>query len=79
VVQLRPHRLAYRLTLPGTVQAISQTTVRAKLAAEVKRVNMREGERVAAGQIVAEFDTAQIRAQFASAPAPWNRPAPSCA
>ena len=65
VVQLRPHRLAYQLTLPGTVQAISQTTVRAKLAAELKRVYVREGERVAAGQIVAEFDTAQIRAQLA--------------
>ena len=65
VVQLRPHRLAYQLTLPGTVQAISQTTVRAKVAAELKRVNVREGERVAAGQILAEFDTAQIRAQLA--------------
>jgi RND family efflux transporter MFP subunit len=65
VVQLRPQRLAYRLTLPGTVQAVSQSTVRAKLAAELKRVNVREGERVAAGQIVAEFDTAQIRAQLA--------------
>ncbi|TSA14269.1 MAG: efflux RND transporter periplasmic adaptor subunit [Betaproteobacteria bacterium] len=65
VVQLRPHRLAYQLTLPGTVQAISQTTVRAKVAAELKRVNVREGERVAAGQILAEFDAAQIRAQLA--------------
>jgi RND family efflux transporter MFP subunit len=65
VVQLRPHRLAYQVTLPGTVQAVSQATVRAKLAAEVKRVHVREGERVAAGQIVAEFDTAQIRAQLA--------------
>lgn len=65
VVQLRPHRLSYQLTLPGTVQAVSQATVRAKLAAEVKRVLVREGERVAAGQIVAEFDTAQIRAQLA--------------
>jgi len=65
VVQLRPHRLTYQLTLPGTIQAVSQTTVRAKLAAEVKRVHVREGERVAAGQVVAEFDTAQIRAQLA--------------
>jgi len=65
VVQLRPHRLAYRLTLPGTVHAVSQATVRAKLAAEVKRVLVREGERVAAGQVLAEFDTAPIRAQFA--------------
>lgn len=65
VVQLRPHRLAYQVVLPGTVQAISQATVRAKLAAEVKRVHVREGELVTAGQIVAEFDTAQIRAQLA--------------
>jgi len=65
VVQLRPYRLTYQLTLPGTVQAVSQATVRAKLAAEVKRVNVREGERVAVGQILAEFDTAQIRAQLA--------------
>lgn len=65
VVQLRPQRLTYQLTLPGTVQAVSQATVRAKLAAEVKRVLVREGERVAVGQIVAEFDTAQIRAQLA--------------
>lgn len=65
VLQLRPHRLTYQLTLPGTVQAVSQATVRAKIAAEVKRVLVREGERVAAGQIVAEFDTAQIRAQLA--------------
>lgn len=65
VVQLRPHRLAYQVTLPGTLQAVSQATVRAKLAAEVKLVHVREGERVAAGQIVAEFDTAQIRAQLA--------------
>ena len=65
VVQLRPHRLTYQMTLPGTVQAVSQATVRAKLAAEVKRVHVREGERVAAGQILAEFDTAQVRAQLA--------------
>jgi membrane fusion protein (multidrug efflux system) len=65
VVQLRPQRLAYQVTLPGTVQAVSQATVRAKIAAEVKRVLLREGDRVAAGQIVAEFDTAQIRAQLA--------------
>src|SRR5512141_628270 len=65
VVQLRPHRLSSELTLPGTIQAVSQTTVRAKLAAELKRVSVREGERVAAGQISAEFDTTQIRAQLA--------------
>ncbi|MFN7309312.1 MAG: efflux RND transporter periplasmic adaptor subunit, partial [bacterium] len=57
-----PKALAVELALPGTVQAVSQATVRAKLSAEVKRVLVREGERVAAGQVVAEFDTAPVRA-----------------
>ena len=57
--------LAVELALPGSVQAISQATVRAKLSAEVKRVLVREGDRVTAGQTIAEFDTAQLRAQLA--------------
>jgi membrane fusion protein, multidrug efflux system len=65
VVKLQPRRLAVELALPGSVQAISQAMVRAKLSAEVKRVLVREGDRVTAGQTVAEFDTAQLRAQFA--------------
>ncbi len=39
--------------------------MRAKLSAEVKRVLVREGDRVTAGQQIAEFDTAQLRAQMA--------------
>lgn len=65
VVRLQPHRLAVELALPGTLQAVSQATVRAKLAAEVKRVLVREGERVTPGQVLAEFDTAPIRALIA--------------
>lgn len=65
VVRLQSRRLASRLAVPGTLQAISQATVRAKLAAEVRRVLVREGERVAAGQVLAEFDTAPVRAQIA--------------
>lgn len=65
VVNLQPKRLAVELAVPGSVQAVSQATVRAKLSAEVKRVLVREGDRVAVGQVVAEFDTAQLRAQLA--------------
>lgn len=72
VVKLQPRRLAVELALPGSVQAISQATVRAKLSAEVKRVLVREGDRVAAGQTVAEFDTAQLRAQFAERSATYE-------
>ncbi|HEY3077811.1 MAG TPA: efflux RND transporter periplasmic adaptor subunit [Burkholderiales bacterium] len=65
VVRLQRRRLSVESELPGTLQAVSQATVRAKVAAEVKRVLVREGDRVNAGQTVAEFDTAQLRAQLA--------------
>lgn len=65
VVRLAPQRLTVELAVPGSIQAVSQTTVRSKLSAEVKKVLVREGDKVAAGQVVAEFDTAQLRAQIA--------------
>ena len=65
IVRLQQRRLTVETELPGTVQAVSQATVRAKLSAEVKRVLVQEGDRVSAGQVVAEFDTAQLRAQLA--------------
>lgn len=65
IARLQEKRLSVETELPGTVQAVSQATVRAKLNAEVKRVLVREGDTVSAGQTVAEFDTAQIRAQLA--------------
>jgi len=72
VVKLQPRRLAVELALPGSVQAMSQATVRAKLSAEVRRVLVREGDRVAVGQTVAEFDTAQLRAQLAERTATYE-------
>ncbi|MGH6623011.1 MAG: efflux RND transporter periplasmic adaptor subunit, partial [Burkholderiaceae bacterium] len=72
VVSLQPKRLTVEMALPGSVQAINQATVRAKLSAEVKRVLVREGDRVAAGQVVAEFDTAQMRALLAERTASYE-------
>jgi RND family efflux transporter MFP subunit len=51
--------------MPGTVQAVSQATVRSKVSAEVRMVAVREGDRVRAGQVVAEFDTSHLRMQLA--------------
>jgi RND family efflux transporter MFP subunit len=65
IVRLAPHRLAVELSMPGTVQAFNQATVRSKLSAEVLRIPVREGDRVAAGQVIVEFDTAQLRNQLA--------------
>jgi RND family efflux transporter MFP subunit len=65
IVRLAPQRLFVELSMPGTVQAFNQATVRSKLSAEVNRLPVREGDRVAAGQVIAEFDTAQLRNQLA--------------
>jgi RND family efflux transporter MFP subunit len=72
VVKLQPTRLSVELVLPGSVHAVSQATVRAKLSAEVRRVLVREGDHVVAGQTLAEFDTAQLRAQFAERSASYE-------
>ncbi|MFN8935469.1 MAG: efflux RND transporter periplasmic adaptor subunit, partial [Pseudomonadota bacterium] len=60
-----PRPVVGELSMPGTVQALSQATVRAKVAAEVNAVHVREGDRVRAGQRRVEFDTAALRAQLA--------------
>jgi len=65
LVTLSTQRLTVELALPGTVQAVSQATVRSKVSAVVRRIPLREGDPVAAGQLIAEFDTATLRAQLA--------------
>lgn len=65
IVRPAPHRLSYDLVLPGTVQATSQATVRSRLSAVLKQVNVREGDAVSPGQVLAEFETAALRAQLA--------------
>ena len=65
IVRLAPHRMTVELTMPATVAAFNQATVRSKLSAEVRRVAVREGDRVAAGQVIAELDTAQLRNHLA--------------
>src|SRR4029079_2297798 len=65
IARLQEKRLSVDTELPGSVMAVTQTTVRAKLNAEGKRVLVREADTVAAGQTIAEFDTAQLRAQLA--------------
>jgi RND family efflux transporter MFP subunit len=44
----------------GTLQPVNQATVKAKIAAEVKQVPVREGQAVRAGQVVARLDTADL-------------------
>lgn len=72
LTRLKTQPLDTELALPGSVQALNQATVRSKLSAEVRRVLVREGETVTAGQPVAEFDTTQLRAQLAERQATYE-------
>jgi RND family efflux transporter MFP subunit len=65
VVSVSSRPLVVELAMPGSIQAMSQATVRSKLSAEVRAVHVREGQRVSAGQVLVEFDTASLKVQLA--------------
>jgi RND family efflux transporter MFP subunit len=62
-VEARP--LARWLPVSGAIQAVRQATVKAKVPGEVRQLSAREGERVAAGQLIARIDTADLEARLA--------------
>jgi len=65
LTRMESRRLSYDLVIPGTVQSLSQATVRSRLSAVVQKINVREGDAVQAGQVLVEFETAPLRAQLA--------------
>jgi membrane fusion protein, multidrug efflux system len=60
LVHVESKPLARWLPVSGTLQPVNQATVKAKIAAEVKQVPVREGQAVRAGQVVARLDTADL-------------------
>jgi membrane fusion protein (multidrug efflux system) len=53
------------IPLSGTLQPHDQTVVKTKVAGELVRVLVREGERVGAGQLLAQVDDTELRARLA--------------
>ncbi|MCM2329232.1 MAG: efflux RND transporter periplasmic adaptor subunit [Lysobacter sp.] len=64
VVELR--RLARAIPISGSLSPVVQSTVRSKVPGEVRKVLVREGEKVARGQLLAEIDTADLQARLDS-------------
>ena len=61
-VESRP--LARWLPVSGTLQAVRQTTVKAKVAGDVAGLQVREGEAVRAGQVIAHIDSPDLKARL---------------
>jgi RND family efflux transporter MFP subunit len=61
---LAPVELGHVVPISGTLKPVLQAVVKSKVAAEVARVHVQEGERVAAGQVLISLDTADLRARY---------------
>ena len=56
----------------GTLRAVHQSSVRAKVAGEIVEVAVREGERVAAGQLLARIDSSEYASRLADRQASYE-------
>ncbi len=63
----QPRDLRQVMLLSGSLRAVHQAAVKAKVAGEVREVLVREGEPVAAGQVLARIDTSEYQARLEQA------------
>jgi membrane fusion protein (multidrug efflux system) len=59
-----PRVLTRALPLSGTIAPVVQATVKAKVSGEIEAVTVREGQDVAAGDVIARIDTRNLRAEY---------------
>lgn len=64
LVQLIPRELGRIIGVSGSINPLVSATVKSKLAAEVARVHVQEGERVVSGQLLLSLDTGEIKARL---------------
>ena len=60
---LKPTTLTRTLPLTGTLAALNEATLKAKVAGELVEVAVREGESVKRGQILARIDQTEVLAR----------------
>jgi membrane fusion protein, multidrug efflux system len=67
VVQVQPHDLRQLMALTGSLRAVNQASVKARVAGEVREVLVREGEAVKAGQILIRMDASDYQSRVEQA------------
>ena len=69
LLTVTPRDLRQTLSASGSLRAVSQASVRARVAGEVREVLVREGEQVSAGQVLVRMDESDYRARLAQSQA----------
>ncbi|HYC42471.1 MAG TPA: efflux RND transporter periplasmic adaptor subunit [Noviherbaspirillum sp.] len=67
LMHVKAGELRQLMPLTGSLRAVNQASVKAKVAGEVREVLVREGEAVKAGQAVARMDTSDYQARVEQA------------
>ena len=67
VVALQPQRLAQAVGVSGSIKAVQSALIKAKTPGEISGLSKREGETVAAGEILARIDSTEAKARVRQA------------